>query len=149
MVTIRALFNDNMGSYLHSPYKIRYWLADLYRRPDLVPYMRNDTHPSSTPKGSLHRSEGYRTKVFCNDVINSDPHGRHAPLVLCADGTPLFKDKNAMSAIFGVLSHAGLPESLAKEPGLTHLSVIIPSFEWTVDDNGAFKKVFKYNFFKI
>ena len=120
---------------------LRYWLADLYRRPDLVPHMRNDIDPATSPSGSLRRSEGYRNKVFNNDVMNSDPHGRHAPLILCADGTPLFKDKNALSAIFGVLIHAGLPQSLCKEQGLTHLSIIIPSFEWTVDDNGVFQKL--------
>ena len=133
--------------YTGISYALRYWLADLYRRPDLVPYMRNDMDPNSSPTGSLHRSEGYRDKVFLNDHINGDPHGRHAPLILCADGTPLFKDKNALSAIFGILSHAGMPESLAKEPGLTHLTVIIPSYEWEVDDNGVFKKVKKYAHF--
>ena len=98
---IWALHGHYMGTtwglIMAITYTIRYWLSltDLYRRPDLVPYMRNDIDPGSSPKGSLHRSEGYRDKVLLNDNINSDPHGRHAPLLMCADGTPLFKDKNA------------------------------------------------------
>ena len=122
----------------------RFWLASLYQRPDLVPYLRNDIDPSQLPEGSLGRSQRYRDKVTQNDVMNKDPYGRHAPLKFCCDGTPLFKDKNAGSCVFGLLTHAALDARLSKETSFTHLSTMLPSHEWTVDDNGVFQKLKKY-----
>lgn len=128
----------------HDDIRARFWLADLYLRPDLVRYLRNDLDPSTLSEGSLERSEGYRDKVTQNDVMNSDPHGRHTPLKFCCDGTPLHKDKNAGSCVFGLLTHACLDARLSKETSFTHLSTMLPSFEWTVDDNGVFMKLKKY-----
>lgn len=129
-----------MGTNHYALSPVRYWLADLYKRPDLVPFMQNNIDPSLYPSGSLRRAGAYRDKVDRNDVMKTSKFGRDAPLTLCCDGTPLFKDRNAGSAIFGILSHAGLDDRLTKESSLTHLSSIFPSFEIYLDKQGVFQQ---------
>jgi hypothetical protein len=102
----------------------RYWLADLYRRPDLVPLLRNDTPPASTPPGSLKRSEGWMHKVIEDNVIYDDCRG--APIIAESDAAPYFKDKNAGSCMFGSLRHGSLPNELRLDEDLAHLFLVTP-----------------------
>jgi hypothetical protein len=104
------------------------WLRDLYQRSDLAVMLRNDEDPASFSKGSLRRSEGYKKKVTDNSRMNADP--RHAPLVGYADGGPYFKDLKGGGAWFFILRHACLPEAIALDQSLAHMTLIIPSEHW-------------------
>jgi hypothetical protein len=105
-------------------YLCRNWLADLYRRPDLIPYLRNDLNPLLSPPGSLHRSEGWKTKVQRDPIVSDDP--RNAPLTVEMDAAPYFKDKNCGNCNFGTLRHASLPNELRVDGDLAHLFLTVP-----------------------
>ena len=48
------------GLHMAITYTIRYWLVDLYRRPDLVPYMGNDIDPDSSQVIKVPRGHRYQ-----------------------------------------------------------------------------------------
>jgi hypothetical protein len=118
--------------YFISP---EYWLRDLYQRKDMARVLANDVNPEDTPVGSIHRSEGYKTKVTDNDVMNED--SRNAALVGYADGGPFYKDKNAGSGWFFMLRHTGLPPELLLEPSLAHMPLFIGNHHYHTDAQGA------------
>ena len=108
--------------------------------------MRNNYCPTATAMpGSLHRSQGYRDKVLDNPVMQTDAHGRDAPLQFTCDGTPIFKDQNAGSSLFGSLTHGALDARLQKDPDLAHLSLVIPSYYYGEDEDGVVTRIKGYN----
>ena len=52
--------------------------------------------------------------------MQQDPLGRDTPVNFTCDGTPLFKDRNAGSCIFGTITHGALDARLSREPDLAH-----------------------------
>jgi hypothetical protein len=119
--------------FYHMP--MQFWLKDLYRRPDLVPHMHIDACPSSTPKGSLQRSQGYREKVTDNPAMQGER--RNTPIIGASDGAPYFKDRNAGNGTFFVLRHAGLTDGLILDPDLAHLVILVPSWHWEPSEKNA------------
>jgi hypothetical protein len=106
-------------------FPVAVWLQDLFKRPDLVPYLDNSLPPTEFDDGHIRRSSGFRAKVINNPNINADR--RHQAVTGSCDGVPLFKDKNAMSAWPFVLKSALLPEGLANEICFAHMAALVPS----------------------
>jgi hypothetical protein len=77
---------------------IKHWVQDLFRRPDLAPYLAND---KVGQPGSVRRSHGYKAKVLDNPVMNKDH--RNQALIGTADGIPCFKNKNATRGVVPVM----------------------------------------------
>ena len=111
-------------------FPVRYWLQDLFMRPDLVEYLRTDVDTRTFPSGSIQRSRGYKRKVLDNF---DDP--RHIGLVGCSDGIPFFKDKQSKS-VWPFVLRAVLPPSLWNEPSLCHLTLLMPSEHLVVGEDG-------------
>lgn len=103
----------------------RHWLQDLFMKPDLHPYLSNDTDTSYFPDGDLRRSRGWESKVLKNENINTDR--RHQALVASTDGVPYFKDMNSSSGWPMILRSANLPHGLWNDYGFTHLVGLVPS----------------------
>jgi hypothetical protein len=114
------------------------WMRDLYQRRDIAAALYNDRDPSTTPVGSIHRSQGYYDKVTNNPDMNCD--SRHAAVIGMADGAPFFKDRNAGSGWFFMLRHTGLPAALQLDPTLAHMTIFISNYHLE-EEEGVTKRM--------
>ena len=130
-----------------SPRRIFYFLPvaiyfqDLFMRPDLVDYLKNNTSPQMFPSGHLRRSVGWCRKVLDNPNINDDP--RHQAVHLASDGVPLFSDKHFKNGEAIVIRSANLPDHLSIRPEMCHLSCFIEGKYKTQRDDGTVEIVIK------
>lgn len=123
--------------FYHLPFK--FWLQDLYSKPDLVAMLANDIHPEHYPKGHVRRSDGYRQKVTDNTKMNRDR--RNQALSLSADGMPYFKDMNAMSGwVVSLVNECLAKSNLGHNPAFMHMTALIPN-EYLTQEG---KKVVKH-----
>jgi hypothetical protein len=127
------------------------WMRDLYQRADLAPLLRNDLDPAEFSSGSLRRSAGWKSKVTDNPDMMEDP--RNAPIIAYADGGPYFKEQKTGGAWFFILRHACLPEEIALDQNLAHMTLLVPSSQWedtlvpktkTGERDGIFLKKIRY-----
>jgi hypothetical protein len=104
-----------------------HWLKDLYRRPDLTPYLVND---AVGQPGSVRRSHGYRAKVLDNPVMNQDH--RNQGLIATADGIPCFKNKNAARGVCPVMVRTTMPDGIGLDVRNVHMVALCPDQHWKV-----------------
>lgn len=105
---------------------MKYWLQDLFNRPDVVPHLLNNLPPTMFPSGHVRRSDGYREKVTDNPNINSD--ARNQALSLSADGLPYFKDQNSAGGWAVSLINENLAEgNMGHNASFVHLACLVPS----------------------
>ena len=103
------------------------WLQDLYRRPDLAPYLPNDAVGSP---GSVRRSNGYRAKVLDNPVMSQDH--RNQALIATADGVPCFKNKNAARGVVPVMVRTTMQDGIGLDVRNVHMVALCPDQHWVV-----------------
>jgi len=103
------------------------WLGDLFRRPDLAPYLANDAVGSP---GSVRRSHGYRDKVLDNPVMNQDH--RNQGLIATADGIPCFKNKNASRGVVPVMVRTTMQDGIGLDVRNVHMVALCPDQHWVV-----------------
>ncbi len=112
---------------------LRYWLQDLFAKPDLVPEMANDLDPQSFPDGHIRRTEGWRDKVTLNANINADR--RNKALSLAADGVPYFDEQGSASGWPIILMDETLPLPSSRQTAYAHMVALVPSSYKDIDNN--------------
>jgi hypothetical protein len=91
-------------------FPIAKYVADLYQRIDLIPFMSQDYQNDSLPKGHIRKSNGWKQKVTDNPKMNGDP--RNQAFIMSTDGVPYFRDFGSRSGWPVVIRNAGLPDGL-------------------------------------
>jgi hypothetical protein len=114
---------------------IKHWMQDLFRRPDLAPYLPNDIVGQP---GSVRRSHGYKAKVLDNPVMNTDH--RHQALIATADGIPCFKNKNASRGVVPVMLRTTMQDGIGLDVRNVHMVALCPDQHWVVHPVSGRKK---------
>ena len=109
------------------------FIQGLYARPDLVPFLYNDTE-DGRPRGHVTRSRGWKAKVTDNPHM-SDDH-RNLGLVGGTDGVPFFNDQRRSGWPY-VLRVANLPDKLSMHMSNVHLHMLSASEHWAVDEEAG------------
>jgi hypothetical protein len=115
-------------------------MRDLFRRPDLAPYLPNDGW-ADAPTGSVRRSFGYQKKVLDNPVMNQDH--RNQGLILTADGIPCFKNKNASRGVVPVMARTTMEDALGLNVLNVHMVALVPDQHWEISPITGRKKRIK------
>jgi len=114
------------------------FIQSLYARPDLVPFLYNDTE-DGRPRGHVTRSRGWKAKITDNPHM-SDDH-RNLGLVGGTDGVPFFNDQRRSGWPY-VLRVANLPDKLSMHMSNVHLHLLSASEHWAVDgDAGVLRRI--------
>jgi hypothetical protein len=124
---------EHLKEFYYQP--IKHWLKDLFRRPDLAPYLAND---ALGPPGGVRRSHGYRAKVLTNPVMNKDH--RNQALIATADGIPCFKNKNASRGVVPVMLRTTMPDGIGLDVRNVHMVALCPDQHWRVHPESGRKK---------
>ena len=119
----------------------KFYFQDLFRRPDLVPYMDSFKSPQSFPSGSVRRSKRWHTKVTNNENMNGDR--RNAAIIANSDGVPLFKDNGCRSGWPLFIRNACLADDLWQEQTLCHMVGYTPSDHLTYNEKTKTTEVTK------
>jgi hypothetical protein len=100
-------------------FPIAKYVADLYQRTDLIPYLSQSYDTTSLPKGHVRKSNGWKKKVTDNPKMNGDP--RNQAFIMSTDGVPYFKDFGCRSGWPVVIRNAGLPDGLWGQMAHVHM----------------------------
>ena len=116
------------------------FIQGLFARPDLVPFLYNDTE-DGRPRGHVTRSRGWKAKICDNPHMSADH--RNLGLVGGTDGVPFFNDQRRSGWPY-VLRVANLPDKLSMHMSNVHLHLLSASEHWQVDhEAGLLRRIMR------
>ena len=130
MLTFRTYVNSMLRLQVAFFFPLAPFIASLFRRADLVPYLLHDSSATVVPAGHLRRSRGFKKKVLDNPQMNQDH--RSLGLVSTTDGVPFFDDQKRGAWPF-IIRIGNLPDGLSHHISNCHLHLLQPSEFWELD----------------